>query len=102
MNAALEVLNTPWIGVVIGLVFSVITGVYFYRKGKRKTELSMMWEGEQLVGNKEDQFSGLLEIRYDGKRVERVTRTRVWLWNSGTETIQRQHLEATKASVRWW
>ena len=81
-----EDLITTLIGAIIGIVISWI----FYRLQKRRKELSWSIENINLIRGYSSLFDNKLEIRYAGNEIENLTISRITLWNSGNETIDKQ------------
>ncbi len=85
----IEVLNIPWVGVVVGVVLFLIglpITYIFYLKGKTTTRLSYAIYHNEVIAPKAAEVSNL-EVRYKGVVVPRVTNTTIGIWNSGTTTI---------------
>ncbi len=79
-------MSVPWIGTVLGIA-GIVLGFYFYIKGKRSAGLSYQIEEFSVVGESDAKFPAELEIVFAGDRVERVTASKVIVWNSGNVTI---------------
>lgn len=84
-----EVLNIPWVGVLVGVALFLIglpITYIFYLKSKTTTRLSYAIYHNEVIAPKAAETSNL-EVRYKGVVVPRVTNTTIGIWNSGTTTI---------------
>lgn len=84
-----EVLNIPWVGVLVGVVLFLIglpIAYMFYLMGKTTTSLSYAVYDNEVISPKTVEDSDL-EVRYKGVVVSRVTNSMIGVWNSGTTTI---------------
>lgn len=86
-----SILSLPWVGTIAGIV-GVALAVIFYLKGKRRPRLCSKKEEFSVIGNPGARFPGGLQILFRGVEVNRVTSTRVYLWNAGNTTIDSSHL----------
>lgn len=87
MNQFLDFFSTPWIGTAIGAI-GVVLAIYFYVKTRVVSRLSYELSETNIVGTLDAAFSNSLELTYEGRKVPRVTRTTIRMWNSGNATIR--------------
>ncbi len=87
-----DIINKGWFGIVAGLVISIVTGVYFLRKSKQRTALSVEMLHTIIIAPSEP--DDRLEVRYDGAPVPRVTKSVAGFWNSGNQVIRRDDISA--------
>lgn len=80
-------LSENWLGTSIGLV-GLVFGVYTYATSRRASRVSWRYSAVRLVGA-HAQLGTKLAVSYDGASVPRLTLSKVFIWNSGTETIRR-------------
>ena len=78
-------------GTAIG-VLGIVLAVVFYMRSRRKTALAYQTSHVTLVGGRGPAFPDEVEIRFSGTVVQRVTTTRVVLWNSGNQTVYGQNI----------
>ncbi|MGG1552939.1 hypothetical protein [Paenibacillus ferrarius] len=83
----LNFLNLGITGSIIGIV-GIIFGFIFYRKSTIGPRPNYQMASLRLLGKNSEEFNdGEVEILYLGEKVERVTKTQVAFWNSGTSLI---------------
>lgn len=70
----------------LGLL-GIIVGYYFYLKSKPKTLLIYIIKETTIISVDGNEFSDMLEIRFQGVIVPRVTAAKVVVWNSGNTSI---------------
>ncbi|MCE7798439.1 hypothetical protein LWE61_18020 [Sphingobium sufflavum] len=87
MQSILVFLSEPLVGTVLGFI-GVALAVYFYFKSKQVARLALQSEEIAVVGSATSAFDQHLEIRFGGEIVQRVTKTRAIIWNSGNTTIE--------------
>ncbi len=87
MQSVIAFLSEPMVGTVLGLI-GVGLAVYFYVKAKQVSRIALQSEDIAIVGSSTSAFDDQLEIRFGGEIVQRVTKTRVIVWNSGNTTIE--------------
>lgn len=68
---------------IASIVAGAVLGYLFFRLGSRDRRPVFMKAGNRVVAG-----GGPIEIRYEGVPVPRVTRTLVFFWNSGTESVR--------------
>ncbi|MCH4892998.1 hypothetical protein GO308_07750 [Sphingomonas sp. SFZ2018-12] len=87
MKPIVGFLSEPLVGTALGFI-GVTLAVYFYFKSKQVARLALQSEEIAVVGSATSAFDQHLEVRFEGELVQRVTKTRVIIWNSGNTTIE--------------
>lgn len=87
MKSIIAFLSEPLVGTALGFI-GVALAVYFYFKSKQVARLALQSEEIAVVGSATSAFDQHLEIRFGGEIVQRVTKTRAIIWNSGNMTIE--------------
>ncbi len=82
-----ELLSTPWLGNVFG-VLGLVAAFIFYLRSRRIAGMAFGLDEFTIVGGFNAAFPQEVEIRFAGSTVERITATRVVLWNSGNVTLR--------------
>jgi len=85
------------VGIVIGLV-GIVLAVLFYRRTKRRAEISYQSRGLRILGGDASLPAGI-EVRYEGKTVPRLTKFSAAFWNSGNVSIEGSRI-ASKDPIR--
>ena len=85
-----EFFNQGWVGSVIGLLGLVVgvIGLYLYFKSRIGPRPAFQMRSLRLIGKEEQQLPRDVQILFNKTEVSRLTLTRVWIWNCGTETIR--------------
>src|SRR4051794_36073177 len=84
-------MELPWlISLELGLL-AIIIGITMSIRSRRRRQLC--WDGysTSLIEKPSSAIDGL-QITYQGNSVERLTRSEVVFWNSGTEVIDRNDI----------
>ena len=76
------------IGIIGGAIAGLIITHVYYRIQKRRKELSWSIDSTNLIKGYSSLFEKL-EIQYGGQKIENLTVSKIVLWNSGNETIDR-------------
>lgn len=92
LENAVSTLSLPWVGAVLGLL-GVALAVVFYIRSKRNPKLAYQTSEFSVVGI-EARFPDELEIRFAGTHVNRVTSSRLVLWNAGNTTLNGEQIVA--------
>ncbi|XUY28539.1 hypothetical protein RMR21_015595 [Agrobacterium sp. rho-8.1] len=75
----------------IGLTLGVLSGlfsIYTYVRTRERRNMSYKITDETIVGGHSPvMLDNRVEIRFDDMVIDRVTRTTLWIWNSGNRTI---------------
>lgn len=91
MKQIIHFLSEPLVGTMLG-VTGVALAIYFYTKSKQVARISRYFEEVAVIGSSTAAFDNNLEIRFDGELVNRVTKSRAYLWNSGNTTIDGERI----------
>ena len=85
----LEVFNQPWLGTVVTIVGLAVglAGVLYARLTRPHASLACVMRTVRIVGVAESELPTDAEIRFAGRRIARLSRTSVFMWNEGNQTI---------------
>ena len=85
----LDFFNLGWVGSIIGLLSLTIgaVGIILYIKSRIGPRPACQMSSIRLIGKEEQSLPEDIKIVFQGKEVPRLTITRLWIWNSGKETI---------------
>lgn len=86
-----DILSLPWVGTVAG-IFGVGLAVFSYFRTKRSPRLAYQISEFSVVGGLGARFPQELEISFAGTKVDRVTSSRIVLWNDGNTTFDREQI----------
>jgi uncharacterized integral membrane protein len=73
---------------------SLLLGVYLYLLAKNRTELSWSHETYRVISGEIRAISGALQVSFEGRSVERLSKTFVVIWNSGTLPLTKETFAA--------
>jgi|SRR3989344_1922497 len=84
-----DFLNQGWVGSVIGILGLIVGGIglILYLRSRVGGRPLYQMRSIRLIGKQEQQLPTDITILFKGREVPRLTLTKVWLWNGGTETI---------------
>jgi len=95
----MDFFGTIWVDrslAIIGIALAYV----FYRRSKIHSEVSYQVRGTTLIGGL-GTLPRSVEVRYDGKPVQRLARSTAVIWNSGNTTVERAAiLEADPFSLK--
>jgi hypothetical protein len=86
IRQTLTYLSLPWVGTILGLT-GVGLAILFYYRSKRRARLACQITEFSVVGGQYARFPTELQISFAGQPVDRVTSSRVVIWNSGNVTL---------------
>ncbi len=73
-----------------------LTGIgfafFFYIKMKKKRELSYQLYTTSLIGKKSREIPEAVTLTFSDREIPQITKTTLYLWNSGNETIDRRDI----------
>lgn len=84
---------------IAGIVVAVILSYFFYRKSLAKKSISYSVISRSLVAKSKD-YPSALQILYEGRPIEALGKTTVFVWNSGNQPITGADLK-TRAPLSW-
>lgn len=87
------ILSKGWVGSLIGLAGLIAAGI-LYLRSREKNTLAFQYSTLQLLGGDESALPDEVTISYKDREVPRVSSTKLYLWNAGTETIRGEDLVA--------
>jgi hypothetical protein len=85
-----EFLDKGYTGSVIGIVGILVGSILsyiFFRKSRIGPRPTYQMAATRVIGNYSALLNKKVEIFFEGNKVERVSKTQIVLWNSGTSTI---------------
>ncbi len=82
-----NLLEQPAFGSIIGVI-STILAIYFFMRGNKKRIFTYVNKESVIIGDHGDILNHRLAVAFDGKNIERVTRSVFVVWNAGKETIR--------------
>jgi len=85
MDYVKNVLNAGWLGSLLGLIGIALAFVFFLRS-KTRPNISYQTHSVRLIGGA-GALPPEIDITYQGKQIEKLTRTTCVFWNSGNTTI---------------
>lgn len=85
LNVFNNIASHDLVGYAIG-VSGIILAIFFFKKGRKKTELSYSINSLPLISEAFGKWKDI-DIAYMGSSIESLAITRIAIWNSGTETI---------------
>ncbi len=88
-----EALNLGWVGSLIGLI-SLIVAFILYRASRVRPQLVYQYKTLRLLWRKEQALPEDVVNLYRDKKVERLTKTHIILWNSGNATVNGENIVA--------
>jgi hypothetical protein len=90
----LELFAPGWVGSLIGLIGIAFAG-FTYVLTRHRTRLAYRYVGKRLLGLSSDGISADITVQYQGKSIERLSRSLIVFWNSGEKTILDDDIVAT-------
>jgi len=89
LKEAFNFLNQGWVGSLIG-VTGILAGFFFSLKFSKKSPRPAYQRSYlPLIGKEEDYLPSEVEVFYQGRKVERLTKSKVVFWNDGNEVLER-------------
>ena len=91
-STTLDLLGRGWVGSVIDLVgialgiAGILAGYVFYRRSRIGPRLAYHQRFERLIGSGNPTLPEEVEIYFAGKKVQRLTKTVLAIWNYGSST----------------
>ncbi|HHF2955190.1 TPA: hypothetical protein ACPJ0D_000317 [Vibrio diabolicus] len=89
MESVFNFFNQGWVGSligVIGVIFGVV-GMFSYKFSKSSAKPSYQAASLRLIGRDEDNLPEDVTVLYKGTEVERLAKTKLVIWNNGTEVL---------------
>ena len=85
----LEAISPGWVGSLIGLLglIGFVITLFLYRASRIGPRLVYKYEALRLIGDSEQELPEDITILFRDKKVQRLTKTRIILWNSGKATL---------------
>lgn len=92
----LKVLNLGWVGSLIGLVglIGLVITFFLYRASRVGPRPAYQYQALRLIGREEQTLPEEVTIHFRDKKVQRLTKTRIILWNSGRATLNGKNIVA--------
>ena len=81
--------NQGWVGSATSLIGVLLAGlgILLYYRSRRAAKPSYYLSSTRLLGRKENSLPKEVTIQFDGKNVDRLTKTTLILWNEGSEVL---------------
>jgi len=92
----LDYLGQSWFGSVLTIVtflFAILLAIYLFFKARIVKKLSVYPEYETIIDKAPSLKDEALEIFYQGQKVEQLNKTKIYIWNSGNQTIYKKDIE---------
>jgi len=87
----LRFLNLGWVGSLIGIA-GVASGFIIYFYTNKKISPCYQYKTTTIVDKEKKNYSGDIEILYQGKNVSGVNRTVIAIWNDGKKYLEKDHV----------
>ena len=87
MDLLRGILNPGWVSSLIGLA-SLVAALLIYRASRIGVRPVFQRQSWRLIGQEDKLLPDEVEIRFGGRTVERLTKTHIVFWNSGTATLR--------------
>ena len=90
-----EFLNPGWAGSLIGLVsilISFVISFYFYFKSKERKSLVYAIRSLLVLDKEDDKVFADVEILFKKKKIVRLVRTIICIWNDGQKSIRKNEI----------
>ena len=100
INILQQLLGEAWFGTAIaalGIIIGIIVALAIYRASEIGARPVYSRRSFRVIGFNKDEFLQDVEILYHGKRIDRLTRTRLIFWNSGKRIIRGSDIVAEDA-----
>ena len=97
-----ELMSNPYAWLVLSLctIFSVVFAIYTWIVGKRTREISIDYYSNDII-KRGKQPIPKLKIEFDGKKIEDLTATTFYVWNSGSEVIDNTCIVGKKLKIEY-
>lgn len=86
MDQLIQYLGLGWVGSLLGIV-GILLSIWFYIKSVQRAAPVAAFESIRLVGTSKSALPEAVTVLYYDRRVPRVTRSHVRIWNSGNATL---------------
>ncbi|MFV9927887.1 MAG: hypothetical protein AB8U91_05275 [Candidatus Midichloria sp.] len=96
IDKILTYLNFSWVGTSLTIVtffLALIGGYYFYRKGQPKKSLDTYSDNFLIIDRSKADSPENIEIFFLGKKVEKLHKTLIYMWNSGNQIVKSEDLK---------
>ena len=94
MEKIINFFNQGWVGSVIGLL-GVIAAVVLFLRSRRAAKPSFQKSSLRLLGKNENNLPDEVTVLFKEKKVERLTKTTLILWNNGNEVLKGEEVVDT-------
>lgn len=90
----LEAISPGWVGSLIGLigVIGLVTTFLLYRASRVGPRLAYQYQALRLIGREQQALPEEVTILFRHKKVQRLTKTHIILWNSGKATVNGENI----------
>ncbi len=89
MQTVFNFFNQGWVGSLIGIVGAIlgVIGIFSYKISKSSAKPAYQKSSLRLIGRDEDNLPNEVTVSFQGKEVDRLTKTTLIIWNNGTEVL---------------
>ena len=90
-------MNNPYTLLFLAVIsiFSTVFGVYTWCAGKQRKELSVYYKSDVLIKAGKQRIPKL-GIQYDGKEIDDLSSTKLYIWNSGNQVLNNSDIVSSR------
>ena len=89
----LKVMNLGWVGSLIGLI-GLIIAFFLYKASRAGPRPVYQYQALRLIGREEQALPEEVTVLFRDKKVQRLTKTHIIIWNSGKTTVNGENIVA--------
>lgn len=80
-------------GILALITISSFTfGIYAFISGKKRKQLSFAYITNEVITSGKSAVSNKLSIQYDGEAINNLSVSKIYIWNSGNEVINKSDI----------
>ena len=89
MIAIYSFFNQSWVGSATSLIGVLLAGlgIFLYLRSRRSARPSYHLSSTRLLGREENNLPQEVTVQFEGQDVDRLTKVKLILWNSGSEVL---------------
>ena len=72
---------------IVGIVAAIVLALFTVRKSKKAAKPRFYMSSTRLLGRHENMLPREVTVQFDGKNVDRLTKTTLVLWNDGSDVL---------------
>ena len=84
MQEIFSFFDQGWVGILIGATVAV----FFFLKNRRAAKPSFQKSSLRLLGENRNNLPDEVTVLFNGREVDRLTKTTLILWNNGNEVLK--------------